>query len=117
MQELSYHETRMITREAAEAAFVSDDSREIAFALVSVAFYDPDWRWVQEHCLVFVRSETAALRQIAITCLCHLAPIHTKLDLERVLPVLDELSHDPEVQVEDALDDIRMYLKVDGKGE
>ena len=115
MRKLTYNEPHPITREEAEAAFVSNDSEEIAFALVNVAFHDPDWRWVQENCLTFVRSDIAALRQIAITCLGHVARIHRKLDLERVLPVLQEFSHDPEVQVEDALDDIRMFMKVDGK--
>ena len=115
MRKLTYIEPHPITREEAEAAFVSDDSKEIAFALVNVAFHDPDWRWVQEKCLTLVRSDIAALRQVAVTCLGHVARIHRKLDLEKVLPVLDELLHDPEVQVEDALDDIQMFMNVDGK--
>jgi len=102
-----------MTREEAESAFASGDSEEIAFALVNVAFHDPDWRWVQEKCLGLAQNDIAAVRQIAVTCLGHVARIHRELDLERVLPVLNKLSRDSEVHVEDALDDIRMFMKVD----
>jgi hypothetical protein len=115
MKKLTYHEPHPISREEAESAFASGDSKEIAHALVNAAFHDADWRWVQEKCLNLARSEMAAVRQIAVTCLGHVACIHRKLDLDRVLPVLDELSRDPEVIIEDALDDILMFMKVDAR--
>jgi hypothetical protein len=110
MRKLIYQEPHPISREEAEAAFASDDSERIAFALVNAAFHDADWRWVQERCLGFARDDVAAVRQIAVTCLGHVARVHRRLDLERVLPALDELSGDPQVQVGDALDDIRMFV-------
>jgi hypothetical protein len=113
MRKLTYHKPQPITREEAESAFASGNSEEIDSALVNVALHDPDCRWVQDKCLGFARSNVAAVRQIAVTCLGHVARIHQKLDLEKVLPVLDGLSHDPEVQVEDALDDIQMFMKVE----
>jgi hypothetical protein len=113
VKKLDCHEPQPITREEAEAAFASGAPEEITSALVNTAFYDPDWRWVQEKCLGFARSDIAAVRRIAVTCLGHVARIHQKLDLEIVLPVLDELSHDPEVRVEDALDDIEMFMNVE----
>jgi hypothetical protein len=113
MRKLIYHAPHPISREEAEAAFASCDSKEIAFALVNVAFHDPDWHWVQDKCLGFAHSDIAAVRQIALTCLGHVARIHRQLDLERVLPILDELSRDPEVQVDDTLDDIQIFMKVD----
>src|SRR5215211_4047299 len=107
MRKPTYNAPRPITHEEAESAFASGDSKEIASALVNVAFHDLDWRWVQDTCLGFARNDVAEVRQIAVTCLGHVARIHQKLDLEIVLSVLDELSHDPEVQVEDTLDDIQ----------
>src|SRR5919205_72563 len=99
MPKLIYQEPHPITREEAEAAFTSGDPERISRALVNVAFYDDDWRWVQEQCLGFTRNDVAAVRQIAVTCLGHVGRVHRRLDLERVLPAFDELSHDPEVQV------------------
>ena len=110
MQKLTYQEPHPITRDEAKAAFASGDPERIAHALVNVAFHEADWRWVQERCLGFARADVAAVRQIAVTCLGHMARIHGRLDLDRVLPVFDELSRDPEVQVDDALDDIRMFM-------
>ena len=110
MRKLTYEQPHPISREEAEAAFASDDPERIARVLVNVAFHDADWRWVQERCLGFVRDDVAAVRQIAVTCLGHLARIHRQLDLERVLPALDELSRDPAVQIDDALDDIQMFI-------
>jgi hypothetical protein len=113
MNKLTYHEPQPITREEAEFAFVSGNPEEIASALLSVAFYASDWRWVQDTCLGFARNDIASVRQIAVTCLGHVARIHRKLDLEKVLPVLYELSHDPELQVGDALDDIQMFMNIE----
>lgn len=109
MRKLIYQEPHSISREETEAAFASRDPERIALALVNVAFHDADWRWVQERCLSFTHDDVAAVRQVAVTCLGHVARVHRQLDLERVLPALDELSRDSEVQVEDALDDIHMF--------
>jgi hypothetical protein len=117
MRKLTYREPHPITRKEAEAAFASADSEEITLALVSVAFHDPDWRWVQDQCLHFAQHDVANVRQVAATCLGHVARIHRQLDLEKVLPVLQELSHDPEIQVEDALDDIQMFVGCDSGGD
>jgi hypothetical protein len=110
MRKPTYQEPQPITREEAEAAFASGQPERIAHALVAVALHESDWRWVQERCLVFARDDVATVRQVAVTCLGHVARIHRRLDLERVLPALDELSRDPEVQVGDALDDVRMFV-------
>ena len=111
MRKLTYQEPHPISREEAEAAFASRDPGHIALALVNVAYHDADWLWVQERCLGFVRDDVAAVRQIAVTCLGHAARVHRRLDLARVLPALDELARDPEVQVEDALDDTRTFVR------
>lgn len=110
MRKLTYQEPHPISREEANAAFASHDPERIAHALVNVAFHDADWRWVQEKCLGFAQADVAAVRQIAVTCLGHVARVHRCLDLDRVLPTLDELSRDSEVQVGDALDDIQMFV-------
>lgn len=115
MRKMTY--TQAITREAAEFAFASGDVRKIAFALVNVAFHDPDWRWVQDTCLNFTQSHDAGTRQIAVTCLGHLARIHRSLDLDKTVPILNKLMDDPELYVrgctEDAIDDIQMFMGVD----
>lgn len=117
MRKLTYHEPHPIPREEADATFASGDPEKIAFALVNATFHDPDWRWVQDTCLSLARSNDAGVRQIAVTCLGHVARIHRKLDLDKVSPVLKELLRDPEPGVrgcaEDAIEDIRIFMGVD----
>ena len=110
MSPMIYREPQAISRDKAEHIFASGDANQIASALVDIAFHDRDWRWVQNKCLGFARDGNPGVRQVAITCLGHVARIHQTLDLETVLPVLDELAGDPAVITEDALDDIRMFI-------
>jgi hypothetical protein len=116
LKRLTYQEPHPISRDEAESAFASGDSERIAEALVNVAFHDTDWRWVQDNCLVFGRSDAAPLRYIAASCLGHVARIHGRLDLDKVMPVLKELLNDSETYVkasaEDAIEDIRIFMKV-----
>ena len=110
MSSMTYREPQPISRSEAEHIFASGTADEIASALIDIAFHDPDWRWVQNKCLGFTSDDAPVVRQAAVTCLGHVARIHRTLDLETVLAVLNELSRDPAVTTEDALDDIRMFI-------
>jgi len=115
-ESLRYVEPEPIDREVAEVVLQGSDSAKICHTLVSVALHDPDWRWVQEHCLRLLAAADPELRRIAATCLGHLARIHGELDLDRVEPRLHELRNDPEVggYAENALDDIQQFMGTDG---
>jgi hypothetical protein len=109
---MKYDRVNPISREEAIAAFASGDLETICDSLVRITFHDPDWQWVQAQCIVWARHPNADVRGLAVTCLGHLARIHAKLDLERVSPLLKELVADPDVspRVDDALDDIEMFV-------
>jgi hypothetical protein len=100
-------------REEIEILLCSSDKHDIECALLSAAYYDPEWRWVQAQCLTFTRHSDQNVRWVAAICLGHLARIHRQLDLELVLQRLTEMRADPLVKpaVDDALDDIRFFLK------
>lgn len=91
----------------------SSDGTEIADALLSAAYYDSDWKWVQGQCLTLSRHEDKNVRWVAAICFGHLARIHRQLDLELVLQRLVEMRSDPLVAAaaNDALEDIRFFLK------
>ena len=76
-----------------------------------MTYHDSDWRWIQNICLNFVKSKDTQIRRLAVICLGHLARIHGTLDVEQVIPVLENLLHDSNVagNVKDALDDIQMF--------
>lgn len=113
MSDSIYHKVSPISRKDAKAAFSSGNSDRISDTLVSLAFYDSDWRWVQDKCLHFIDSSFPDVRRLSITCLGHLARIHGKLDMSKVMPVLENLRDDDEVGgiVEDTFEDIEIFVK------
>ena len=112
-----YQDVSTITRQEAESAFSSGNSEAICNALVSIAYHDPDWRWVQNRCLLFCKHPDPMVRGLATTCIGHLARIHKVLDLPKVIRILKELQSDSEIsgRAQDAMDDIKMFL--DDKSE
>jgi hypothetical protein len=100
------------SRPEIESLLRSCDGTEIADALLSASYYDPDWRWVQGQCLAFSRHEDQNVRSVAAICFGHLARIHRQLDLELVLQRLVEMRSDRVVApaATDALEDIKFFL-------
>jgi hypothetical protein len=70
---MRFEEVTPITREEAEDSFASADLWRIRDALVRAAFFDPDWRWVQNKCIDFSSHPDATVRIVVATCLGHVA--------------------------------------------
>lgn len=107
------NEVQPIDRNLAEAAFSSNNSERICDALIRVTYHDDDYKWVQNKCITFLQSDDLDVKRLAVICLGHLARIHSKLDKKLVIPLLEKLRKDKDVKgvVEDALDDIDMFLE------
>ena len=103
-----------MTRPELEALIDSGNEIAIIDALLSAAYYDPDWRWVQGVSLRFLDHADVWVRRTAATCFGHIARIHKTLDLDLVLPKLQVLRGDPAISssVESALEDIHLFLRV-----
>lgn len=110
---MKYREVVQRDRAEIERLLRSTDKTDILDALLSAAYCDSDWRWVQNQCLTFLSHQDRNVRCLAATCLGHVARIHRKLDLDVVLARLAQLKVDPSIgsSVQDALDDIRFFLK------
>lgn len=111
---MKYHEIFPMGRPELEALMESGNENAIVEALLSAAYFDPDWRWVQGTCLRFLDHTDAGVRANAATCLGHIARIHKNLDLDVVLPKLSSLKGDVATRpwIEDALEDIHFFLRV-----
>jgi hypothetical protein len=114
---LKYHEVLPISRDDAEASFASQEDVRIIDALLSLAYHDSDWRWVQNRCLAFRNHRNPSVRRAVALCIFHLARIHQILDEDVVMPVLQTLAEDEEIKavagaddVKDLLDEIDSYL-------
>jgi hypothetical protein len=109
---MRYERIEPMSREDALERLKLPDGPAKARALLSLAFHDPDWRWVQNLCLDAMTNSDAGVRGTAALCLGHVARIHKQLDLDRVLPALQQLQDDPEIgwRVKDAIDDIDTFI-------
>lgn len=103
-----YHDVNPIEREEAIRALADPDPNIVCHALVRLVFHDPDWRWAQDQCLVLLDHKEREVRQLAVTCLGHIARIHGKIDVERVVTGLRRVGSDPQMRgrIDDALDDM-----------
>ena len=113
MKNLIYKEIPEYDRATALQEIDSCVTTRVVDALLALAFYEPDWRWVQGLCVEHSRSANENVRGVAILCFGHLARIHRMLDTEMVVPVIINAMADPSNFVrghsEDALDDILMF--------
>ncbi|MDB5971727.1 MAG: hypothetical protein JWQ90_4177 [Hydrocarboniphaga sp.] len=84
----------------------------ICTALVSLAFHEEDWRWVQKRCLYFLESDDEDISGLAATCLGHIARIHRQLDKDVVVHALRSKLSNAKIagRIEDALDDIDTFI-------
>jgi 3-oxoadipate enol-lactonase len=115
---MRYQSVEPISRSDAESIFAGENTDEIVNALLSVAYHDPDWRWVQNQCLQFLDASTFNLRRMATLCLGHVGRIHGIIDWDVVVPRLVSLLDDPELAgtAEDALSDISIFVHTSAKG-
>ena len=110
---MRYQAVEPISRSEAERIFAGDNTDAMVHALLSLAYHDPDWQWVQNRCLRFLDASNFNLRRMATLCLGHIGRIHGVIVWDVVVPRLESLLDDPELggTAEDALDDIRVFVK------
>ena len=82
-------------------------------AIISLALHDKDWRWVQNLCLSLLDDPNPDIRASALLGLGHVARLHRRLDLERVLPRVRASSGDSRLapRVLELLEDIEIYVR------
>jgi hypothetical protein len=112
-EQRKYRPAQQRSREQVEAMLKSGQPEQIIDALLSAAYYDPDWRWVELQCLQGLIHADVWVRRNAATCLGLLAVFHQRLDVELVVAALKKAGEDAEVLpwVEDSLSDIEHSMK------
>lgn len=92
----------------------SDETDRIVHALLSLAFYDEDWMFVENLCFEYSSYSDSKVRGIAILCFGHLARKHGQLHIEKVMPIINKASIDKGDFIRghayDAKDDINTFL-------
>lgn len=89
----------------------STDIKIISDTLLYVTFNVDDVDWIEDCCLSLINCDNDDISGLAITCLGHVARIHSKINKEKVIPVLmnKKSNHNLIGRIEDAMDDINMF--------
>jgi hypothetical protein len=109
----NYKEISPIDKSEAIRAFSSKEKEKIVYALVSISLYELDWKWAQDWCLFYLsNAEDYDISGLAATCLGHIARVNRNLEKGKVISELRKKLNDENIKgmVEDALDDIEMFL-------
>jgi hypothetical protein len=111
-----YEESESLSEEEIADILKRDNIDELMSLPLNVGENHPDWRFAQELCIALARHENADVRANAILGLAYIARTKKELDREIVLPViLKEYKENTKNTgiIEDALDDIALFLKWD----
>lgn len=112
---MRYEELSPISREEAQRELHAGDWERISKALFRLALHDSDGAWLESLLVKYLSHENGWVRGSAATCLGHVARLHGTLDVARVVPAIQALLKDDNLQVrgraEDALDDIETYAE------
>jgi hypothetical protein len=117
MNQFIYEPIPEYDRDTAIQEMESGVTERLTRALLALAFYDSDWRFVQSLCIKNSKDADENIRGIAILCLGHLARIHRALQTEIAVPAVVEALEDSSNYVRgcagDTLDDIMIFCSGD----
>lgn len=108
---MKYENVQMLSKSEAIEKLKSGDVTTICETLVSLAFHEADWKWVENRCLEYILNPNTEIKGAAVVCLGHLVRIYGQLHLDKVLPLLEEIAKDDDLKdkVENTLSDIEMF--------
>ncbi|MDN7908561.1 hypothetical protein QZM18_31220 [Burkholderia diffusa] len=101
-------------RKKLEELLQSSDIAAATETLMYICFNIDDADWVQDKCVEIIeRRGDLNLIKLAITCIGHVARIHSFINKAKVMPVLERCLKDPALsgRAEDALQDIEIFIK------
>lgn len=114
---MKYEEMPPIQRDLATVELASGDPERVSRALVQLAFHESDRVWLEDVIAAHLSAPDPWIRGLAATCAGHVARIHRDLDVVRLVPLIERLGDDPDTvgRMEDALDDIAMFVRNPGR--
>ncbi|NML35544.1 hypothetical protein [Paraburkholderia antibiotica] len=102
------------SKEELEHRLNSSDKDAVIDALMYLCFNINDPEWIQDKCIEAIeREKDEDIRGLGITCIGHVARMHSQINKDKVMPVLKRLLCDESLsgRAQDALDDIDTFVK------
>jgi hypothetical protein len=119
---LSYSPVPRKSREEILNDLKNGSTKEIATALLSAAYWDPDWKWAEKQLIRFAAHSDGQVLWTVASGLGLLAAFHGQVDLEIVEPILQHLRRDTSVPgladaAENSIDEINHFVRRRRAGE
>ncbi|WP_321840118.1 hypothetical protein [Paraburkholderia bannensis] len=102
------------SKEELEIQLNSADKDVAIDALMYLCFNIADPEWIQGKCIEAIENgKDEDVRGLGITCIGHVARMHSQINRGKLMPVLEKCLKDPTLsgRAEDALQDIEMFIK------
>ena len=112
---MEYREIKRLSREDLRAAAESGDDRAWVEAMLGVARFDPDLKWIESYLLERFDEPSFTLRRGAIQALAELAGRHGIANKELVISRLRQAGADTKLSgvAGDAIDDIALFTAIE----
>jgi hypothetical protein len=119
MNEGNYKSIPKRTRDSVLRSLSSGSPDEIHDALLCAAYWEDDWRWVQQQLLNFVDHDSIKVAWAVALGLGYLAVFHGEIDEGPVLPALAQLKKRSEIRdvVEETEEEIEHFVRRRKAGE
>lgn len=90
---------------------LSKETPQICQTIVDATHVVSDYEWLVEQLLELTKHSDIEVREIAVTCIGHLARLHRGRDKKLLLEILEPLQHQSDIagRVSDAIDDVNMF--------
>ena len=108
-----YNEPTDITKEKFSQIIAEGIIVSMCQAIIDAVHYISDYDWLLAEFRKLLNHTNAEVRGVTVSCIGHLARLNKNADKDQLLQILQPLLSDDEIagRVEDAMDDINMFLK------
>jgi hypothetical protein len=97
MEKAKYYDPQKRPRAELETMLASSEDDVVCDALLDAAYFEEDWRWVQQECLGRLASRRRSIRCGALYGLQLLGFVRKEIEPDVVIPAILELRSDPEI--------------------
>ncbi len=88
---MQYHQPRSYSHDEINKIISSNDSNEVCFMLVGVAYYERNLEYAYNLISQFISHDDLEISTLAISCLADVARVHDGLPIEKTINLLEEI--------------------------
>lgn len=110
---LKYEDVNIVYLRDFFVSLKGNDMNKIASDMIGFVYGEKNWKEAERVILECLDDERSTVREIAVTCIGHIARIHGKINREAVGKKFANMKKNSQIngKIEDSLDDIDIFVK------